>query len=114
KWPLTFLESIEHTRQYAKNYANDPLGADGDYWTFDDFRPMTAELEAAITHEVIEIDPAVTTRDSSDFTGIAAVGWSRALGKCGVFEAKKVKLSGKEIRRVVLGFVERALERGHV
>jgi phage terminase large subunit-like protein len=31
-----------------------------------------------------------------------------------VLEAKKVKLSGKEIRRVVLGFVERALERGHV
>lgn len=113
KWPLDFLLSIEHTRQYAKNYANDPLGADGDYWTFDDFRPLSAELAAAVTHEVIEIDPAVTTKDSSDFTGIAAVGWSRELGKCAVHEVRKVKQSGKDIRRTVLGFVERALDRGH-
>lgn len=114
KWPLDFLLSIEHTRQYAKNYANDPLGADGDYWTSDDFIPLSPALAAAITHEVIEIDPAVTTRDSSDYTGIAAVGWSREMGKCGVLEVRKVKLSGKGLRRVVLGFVERALERGHV
>lgn len=114
KWPLSWLESREHTREYAKNYANDPLGADGDYWSSDDFIPLSASLAAAVTHEVIEIDPAVTTRDSSDYTGIAAVGWSRELGKCALFEVKKVKLSGKDLRRVVLGFVERALERGHV
>lgn len=114
KWPLAFLESIEHTRQYAKNYANDPLGADGDYWTSDDFRPLSPALAAAITHEVIEIDPATTTRDSSDFTAIAAVGWSRELGKCALFESRKVKLRGEDLRRVVLGFIERALERGHV
>ncbi|MFM9577804.1 hypothetical protein, partial [Streptomyces turgidiscabies] len=53
KWPLAFLESIEHTRQYAKNYANDPLGADGDYWQLGDFLPMTDALNAQITHEVI-------------------------------------------------------------
>lgn len=114
KWPLAWLESIEHTRQYAKNYANDPLGADGDYWSSDDFIELSPELEDAITHEVIEIDPAVTTKASSDFTAIAAVGWSRPLGKCALIESRKVKLSGKELRRVVLGFVERALERGHV
>jgi phage terminase large subunit-like protein len=113
KWPLEFLESIEHTRQYAKNYANNPLGADGDYWSFDDFVPLSPKLAEAITHEVISVDPAVTTNSSSDFTGIAAVGWSRDAGKCAVLEVRKVKLSGKEIRRVVLGFVERALGRGH-
>lgn len=114
KWPVDWLISIEHTRNYAKNYANDPLGADGDYWTSDDFRPLSADLDAAITHEVIEIDPATTTRDSSDFTAIAAVGWSRALGKCALYETRKVKLRGEDLRRVVTGFVERALERGHV
>lgn len=113
KWPLEFLESIEHSRQYAKNYANDPLGADGDYWTLDDFTPLSDELAGAITHEVIELDPAVTTRSSSDFTGIAAVGWSRELGRCALLEARKVKLTGSELRAVVLGFVERALARGH-
>jgi phage terminase large subunit-like protein len=113
KWPLEWLESREHTREYAKNYANDPLGADGDYWSSDDFIPLSKDLAGAITHEVISVDPAVTTRDSSDYTGIAAVGWSRELGKCALFEVRKVKLSGIELRRVVLGFVERALDRGH-
>ncbi len=113
KWKLSWLESIEHTRQYAKNYANDPLGADGDYWTLDDFRPLSPDLDTAITHEVIEIDPATTTRDSSDFTAIAAVGWSRALGKCALYETRKVKLRGEDLRRLVIGFVERALARGH-
>lgn len=113
KWPLEFLESIEHTRQYAKNYLNDPIGADGDYWVLEDMHDLSDRLRAEVTHEVIQVDPAVTTKASSDFTGIAAVGWSRALGMCALFEARKVKLSGQPLRLVVLGFVERALARGH-
>ena len=114
KWPVEFLLSIEHTRAYAKNYANDPLGADGDYWQMDDFIPLTPELDAAITHEVIEIDPAVTTTASSDFTAIAAVGWSRSLNRCAVYEARAIKAAPDDIRLAVLRFVERALQRGHV
>ncbi len=113
KWSLEYLQSIQHSRQFAKNYMSSPLGADGDYWTSDDFRDLSPELRAAITHEVIQVDPAVTTKESSDFTGIAAVGWSRELGKCAVLEARKVKLGGRDLRLMVLGFVERALERGH-
>lgn len=113
KWPLSFLEAIEHTRQYAKNYANDPLGADGDYWTLDDFRPLSDELAAAITHEVISVDPAVTTNASSDFTAIAAVGWSRAVNRCAVYEARAIKAGPDDIRLAVLRFAERAIDRGH-
>lgn len=113
KWPLAFLESIEHTRQYAKNYANDPLGADGDYWQLGDFLPMTAALNEQITHEVIEVDPAVTTREKSDSTAIAAVGWSRAAGRCILYESRAIKAGPDDIRLAVLRFVERAIERGH-
>ena len=38
KWPLAYLESIRHTRTYKKNYLNDPMGADGDYWSESDFK----------------------------------------------------------------------------
>ena len=113
KWPIGFLESIEHTRQYAKNYSNDPLGADGDYWQLGDFLPMTATLNAQITHEVIEVDPAVTTKEKSDFTAIAAVGWSRAAGRCILYESRAIKAGPDDIRLAVLRFVERAVERGH-
>ena len=119
KWPLEYLESIEHTAGYAKNYANDPIGADGDYWTRDVFRPLTPALAAAITHEVISIDPAVTSREQSDATAITAVGanWSgRAPGeelRCAVFEARELRVGPDDVRLAVLGFIERAVERGH-
>lgn len=113
KWPLSFLESIEHTRQYAKNYANDPIGADGDYWTAESFIALSDELRAGITHEVISLDPAVTTRASSDFSAVAAVGFDRVAKKCAVLEARKVKTNGAGLRLIVLDFVERALLRGH-
>lgn len=114
KWSIEWLKEREHTREFAKNYLNDPLGADGDYWTMTDFVPLSPELAAMLTHEVIEVDPAVTTRDSSDFTGIASVAWSREAGKCALMESRQVKLGGKDLRLVVLRMVERALERGHV
>ncbi|MFM9481213.1 hypothetical protein, partial [Streptomyces scabiei] len=101
------------TRQYAKNYANDPLGADGDYWQLGDFLPMTDALNAQTTHEVIEVDPAVTTREKSDSTAIAAVGWSRAVGRCILYESRAIKAGPDDIRLAVLRFVERAIERGH-
>lgn len=122
KWPLEFLESIEHTRQYAKNYANDPLGVEGDYWQIDDFRrlPFTPELAAALTHEVISVDPAVTTTERSDFTAISAVAWASPklapaphAGRCAVLESRAVKAQPDEIRLIVLGFIERAVSRGH-
>ena len=113
KWPLAYLESIEHTRGYALNYANDPLGADGDYWTLDDFVPLSPELNAAVTHEVISVDPAVTTNASSDFTALAAVGWSRARNQCALYESRAIKAAPDDIRLAVLAFAERAIDRGH-
>ena len=110
KWPLAFLESIEGTRGFAKNYANDPLGADGDYWTLDDF--TRGELPG-VTRILVEIDPAVTTKKSSDYTGIAVIGWApppigtSGKGKCIVLEARQVKKSGAALRLDVLDTIAR-------
>lgn len=113
KWSLGFLESIEHTRQYAKNYANDPLGADGDYWQIDDFREAPEQLLAAITHEVISVDPSVTSKASSDATALAAVGWSRDARACVVYEVKAVRQQPDDVRLTLVAMIERALARGH-
>lgn len=113
KWSLEYLDSISHTRQYAKNYENDPLGADGDYWTLSDFVKLTPELDAAVGHEVISIDPAVTSKDSSDYTAISAVGFARTVKRCAVYEARAVKKPAPEIRELVVAMAERAMLRGH-
>jgi hypothetical protein len=70
KWPLTYLESIEHTRSYKKNYNNDPMGAEGRFWSDSDFQ--YGQL-AVVTHQVISVDPAVTDKAKSDYTAIAVI-----------------------------------------
>lgn len=100
KWSLEWLESIEHTRSYRKNYANDPLGADGGYWTIDDIRH---EPLHGFTRTLLQIDPAVTTAKRSDYTALAVVSWrppdSRApAGRCVVRECIAVKLTGGALR----------------
>lgn len=94
KWPLSFLEEIEHTRQYAKNYANDPMGADGDYWRPEDYRYGADEP----TRVLISVDPAVSVKESSDFTGVAVVGYNAAERRCTVLEALQLKLTPDALR----------------
>jgi phage terminase large subunit-like protein len=111
KWPLPWLLSIRHTRSYAKNYANDPMGRDGDYWTSDDFTYATLGAEA--TRWVLQLDPAVTTKGTSDYTGWAIVAYRpprrvsdsiHATTKpvAEVVAAGKVRLVGEALRTWVL------------
>lgn len=104
KWSLEFLESIRHTRTYAKNYANDPLGADGDYWGFDDFH--RGDLEG-VTRVLVSIDPAVTQKASSDYTGISVIGWAPSSKRAIVLEARQVKKAPDALRLDVLATIER-------
>ncbi|MCU1617781.1 MAG: hypothetical protein JWO98_5321 [Frankiales bacterium] len=100
KWPIAFLQSIRHTRTYAKNYANNPLGADGDYWNMEDI--VRAATLAGVTRVLVSVDPAVTQKASSDFTGVAVIGWSPSLNKCIVLACKQVKLAPDKLRLLVI------------
>lgn len=106
RWPVDWLASESHKRSYAKNFLNDPMGADGGYWTADDFR--YGDLPG-VTRCVVSVDPAVTTRDTSDFTGIAVVSYAAGERKCLVREALARRLPPAEIRAVVVGLVEEHL-----
>jgi phage terminase large subunit-like protein len=104
KWPMSYLESIRHTRQYKKNYANDPAGRDGDYWNAEDF--VYGEVPA-LTHQLLSIDPAVTAKKKSDFTALAVIGFSASEQRCVVRWARAVRIQpGAPLRDLVL----RALE----
>lgn len=110
RWPLDFLLSMEHTRQFLKNYGLSPLGADGPYWSPDDF---TRGALPGTTRRLLSIDPAVTSKASSDFTGLAVVAWqpppagSKALGRCIVEHAAEVKLGPDALREHVVKLIER-------
>lgn len=124
KWPITYLLSIEHTRSYAKNFLNQPVATDGDYWTPDVYQRGTLD---GCTMQVLSIDPAVTTKKSSDYTGIAIVakrpevskvvkGKRRVItpSRVVVRKAIAVKLGGAALRAKVLTLVEEFPETTHV
>lgn len=105
KWPLEWLQSIRHTRQYAKNYANDPMAREGLYWLKEDFTTVDP-ASLTITRTLLAVDPAVTRSKTSDFTGLAVVGYDPVKRKALVLDAWGVKLTGTPLRTFV---VERVL-----
>lgn len=107
KWPIGYLVEIRHTRSYAKNMANDPLAADGALWTPDVFRYPGDDGPDPVTHMMLSIDPAVTAKKSSDFTGLAVVSWSAQRQRCTVHAAWAVKLTpGPLLRDRVLAILD--------
>jgi phage terminase large subunit-like protein len=104
KWSLSWLHSIRHTRSYAKNYDNDPMGLDGGFWTMADFR--YGALDPPPTRWLLQLDPAVTTKGTSDWTGWAVVAYrprvSGAAPMVEVVDAGRVKLAGEQLRAWVL------------
>jgi hypothetical protein len=103
RWSFEFLDSIRHTRGFAKNYANDPMGHDGAYWSTSDFDHV--EDIPGITRRILSIDPAVTTKKSSDPTGLAVVAYSAMTGRCLVERSISVKYTGKELRDFALTII---------
>lgn len=100
KWPLSWLLSIRHTRMYAKNYDNDPMAREGVYWRKEDFRYQPALT--AVTRTILAVDPAVTTKKASDYTGLAVISYSALSKQCLIRRAYGVKLTGQHLRRHVI------------
>jgi phage terminase large subunit-like protein len=107
KWAYSYLASIRHTRSYAKNFDCDPMAADGDYWTTDDI------VYGALSHPTrtcLWVDPAVTSKETSDETGLAVVSWEPTdigPGRCCVRHAEGVRLQPDQLRSKVASLIER-------
>jgi hypothetical protein len=108
RWSLEFLESIEHTRQFQKNYRNLPAGT-GDYWSRDDIDAARNRAPAivGITKAVLSIDPATTSKITSDRTGFAVISFSPMAKAAVVEHTRAVTLPPAACRQVALSIIER-------
>ncbi|MFD6094759.1 hypothetical protein ACFVWN_01020 [Nocardiopsis flavescens] len=98
KWPLAFLRTIAHTRSYFKNFLNRPMALDGTWWADGDIRRAPPGLVYQRT--IMSIDPAVTSGDKSDLTGIAIM--SRAGQRTVVHHAAGYRVAhGEPMKRLV-------------
>jgi predicted phage terminase large subunit-like protein len=102
KWPLEWLNSQRHLRDFAKNYMNKPVNADGNFWTYEDIIIEDCEDYG---NTIISIDPAVTKNKVSDYTGIAVLSRGDD-GVVYVREAIQVKMSPSELAERVGELVE--------
>lgn len=106
RWSTSYLQSIAATRSYAKNFANKPVPEDAEYWSESDF--VYQRFPAVKAY--LSVDGAVTTKASSDFTGLAVVGWAPVEGgqpaRCLVEYAQAVKLQGAALRARVLQLLD--------
>lgn len=89
KWSLEWLLSQRHKRSFRKNFMNDPMAADGEYWSEDDFRigPVPG-----LDGQLLSIDPAVTSTERSNYTALAVIGHNRSLKQCVVRGAWQYKI----------------------
>lgn len=120
KWPLAYLKEREASRSYKKNFLNDPMAVDSDYWTDADFQHDTFPVARAY----LSVDGAVTTKAGSDFTGLSVVGYAPPMpargdraahpARCLVKFAQAVKLKGKPLRARVMQILESFPEVGVV
>ena len=115
KWPLPYLQEMRHTRSFALNYQNKPIPANGTYWSESDI-VVEPVPEGTPTRTILSVDPAVTTKTTSDFTGLAVLSHSPQVrdrsgkvtgtGKVYVRKMLQVKQDPKSLRLTVVGLLE--------
>lgn len=106
KWSVEYLDSMRHTRTFAKNYQNLPVGADGIMWSADDITVADPEPEILNRcRHMLSVDPATTTKTSSDYTGLAVLSHDRIADTVYVRDVQRVKLTGKPLRQKVIAIL---------
>jgi hypothetical protein len=105
RWSLDYLESVEHTRSYALNFANRPeLASSQGWWTPDLFSRRRAPVEAG--SRILSVDVAVTASATSDYSAVAALGKVRGRRAATVDFARAYRVSPGELARIVRTLVE--------
>jgi hypothetical protein len=98
RWPAADLAAWAGTRSFALNYQNDPEQAGTDLFTRDLLRPRLAPEGYGQT--VLWVDPATTTKATSDWTGLAVLSMSPGnRGPVWLRWAGRVRLVGDDLRQ---------------
>lgn len=103
KWSLNYLQSVRHTRSFKKNMLNDPVASDGSYWTEEDFR---YDVPSPLARRLLSIDPATTTKTTSDYTGLAVIGYAPVSQRCALLHSSARRLPPGQLRAHVLALID--------
>lgn len=102
RWSLTWLLDNIHRDDILQELQNDPQSYNPSGWQSMDFKLGSA---AVYDRTILSIDGAVTTKNISDYTGLAVLSGSTKTRKTYVHEALGVRLGGEALRRKCLDLV---------
>lgn len=107
RWELWWLRKKREQKgsDYAKNFDNNPaIAGFGDGWKKSDFRYNPPFKTAKMA---LAIDPATTSKRTSDFTGLAVISTNKEEDRCVIEEAIGVRLSPLRLRALVHDILRR-------
>lgn len=120
KWPMSYMARVRATRSFQLNFLNKPANMDSAYWTEEDI--TYGHLPTVRAY--LSIDGAVTTKDTSDYTGFAVVSYVPPVpasnghrpvpARCLVEYAQALKIKGKARRERVLQILDSYPEVGAI
>jgi phage terminase large subunit-like protein len=99
---------VYRTASFQLNFQNNPRGREDGWWTEELF--IHESLGEDATRWILQIDPAVTDKKLSDYTGLVVGGFAPARrnrpARLEVAYADRVKLVGEAFRRRILKILE--------
>jgi phage terminase large subunit-like protein len=104
KWSVEWLkaEQASDPRGFAKSYMNQPISIDGIYWAAENFTYGDVD---PCSFTVLSVDPAVTSKSTSDYSAFAVVGYSKSQDRFVVRHASQVKISTAALRMKVIALL---------
>lgn len=105
-WPefksMQVLNRDRHTRAFAMNMMNRPVNVDAQYWNEQDI--VITEAETYL-RTLISVDPAVSTKTSSDYTALVVVSLASD-GKIYIRHAEQLRLVSTALKERVDELIE--------
>lgn len=106
EWSTQWMLDNEKTNQFQVEKMNNPMGKQGKYWAKSDIRYGTLPNTAG-SRTILMVDGAVTTKDTSDWTGICVARYSPAIANVReetieILLAEHVKLVNEDLRMHVI------------
>jgi phage terminase large subunit-like protein len=98
KWPMKFIRSQLHIDSFQMSYMNQPQIPGNGLFSAADLHygaPFRTESH------ILAIDPAVTSKETSDYTGIAVIGFDGGLTRAYVEYAKGVRLPPDRLQELI-------------
>jgi predicted phage terminase large subunit-like protein len=98
KWSMDFIREERKTATFQLGMMNQPIVPGSGLFTAAD---MHFGAPFVIDSCVLAIDPAVSAKETSDYTGIAVIGFDASRTRASVEYARGVRLEGERLRELV-------------